>query len=377
MTQELDPQIYNSAIIKVRHAIHEITAATAASMEKKNRGRKRSLSLPDYLMVDSERMFKYVGYKPKIGWKLNDTAQLAQECGKAALKMKDNNKSLYYNLGLINEGSNSLIYRCVNTQGENYIHKCYCSKFGTDRRRREVNMLLSFAHPCIIRVGGYGHPSPDSEIPDVFCFKALQSDDEGIYISGFTMPEGVPLNVLNSHGILSEIKIAAYLADICNALSYIHSLKVVHLDVKPHNIIVTTTGAKLADFDGCVMAGAGPRWMKKMGVNYTTLYTSPEMLSTKKKITPSHDAWSIGVTLTYLLRHSHPHLGDLTKIEATYSLASLHKLLLSIYRSKVMPDVSNKTYGKKYSNILRRIFVYEPNLRWSCDQIREALRRMF
>ena len=92
------------------------------------------------------------------------------------------------------------------------------------------------------------------------------------------------LNVLNDENErLSRFDRLRYASDVANALHHIHKLNIVHLDVKPANIIVTNKNTcKLGDFGCCKVlpkSGQGsPTTPTNSNLTGTLAYTSPELL---------------------------------------------------------------------------------------------------
>jgi hypothetical protein len=85
-------------------------------------------------------------------------------------------------------------------------------------------------------------------------------------------------------------------ADLARALDLMHQQGYVHGDMKPANVVVTATGARVVDFDlafevGGTRAGSGAG---SLG------YQSPQR-SLRAVPTPSDDVWALGATLTAAL----------------------------------------------------------------------------
>ena len=95
-------------------------------------------------------------------------------------------------------------------------------------------------------------------------------DDDGSYGIIFKDFKGVTLNhlIANTH----ERKSIEYLYQIMLALRDIHSLGIVHCDIKPSNILITKEGAKLFDFGLARQVGVEDFKIKRFG---TKCYYTP------------------------------------------------------------------------------------------------------
>lgn len=85
---------------------------------------------------------------------------------------------------------------------------------------------------------------------------------------------------------------------LANALSFLHdTLRVVHRDVKPSNVLLDDAGAcKLCDFGLCAPADAAASPTRRL--DGTVLYMSPERLaSSDARCGPESDVWGVGVTV--------------------------------------------------------------------------------
>jgi eukaryotic-like serine/threonine-protein kinase len=103
------------------------------------------------------------------------------------------------------------------------------------------------------------------------------------------------------------------LAQLCNALAFLHDAGKIHRDIKPSNVLVTREGrVVLLDFG--LVAEAGPDRDSLDGdLVGTPLYMAPEQATSQR---PDHrvDCYAVGVMLYEILVGSPPFTGTLTEI---------------------------------------------------------------
>jgi serine/threonine protein kinase len=108
-------------------------------------------------------------------------------------------------------------------------------------------------------------------------------------------------------------------AELAEALDYVHAMGVVHRDVKPANILLSPTGAKLTDFgvariiDGARHTGTG----LTIG---TAPYLAPEQV-TGDPVSPATDVYALGLVLLEGLKGEREYVGP--PVEA--AIARLHR----------------------------------------------------
>lgn len=93
---------------------------------------------------------------------------------------------------------------------------------------------------------------------------------------------------------------------IANAVDYLHSLSILHRDIKDENIIIDQYfHVKLIDFGSATFMEEGKLFSTFYG---TTEYCSPEVLAGNKYAGPELEVWSLGVTLFVLMFFENPFL---------------------------------------------------------------------
>lgn len=121
------------------------------------------------------------------------------------------------------------------------------------------------------------------------------------------LPGGDCSSLLENIGYFDEHMARCYIGELIMALDYLHSKNIVHRDVKPDNLLISSTGhIKLTDF-GLSMFGMLERQQEVDEGNHdnskghrivgTPDYLAPEALLGTGGGKPTIDWWSVGITL--------------------------------------------------------------------------------
>ncbi|MCF4007610.1 serine/threonine protein kinase [Corynebacterium uropygiale] len=164
------------------------------------------------------------------------------------------------------------------------------------RFRNEAHTAQSIRHPHVITTYDY------REIPDpaghTFCFIAME------YIRGESLAD-----LIAREGALPEDMVLTALDQAAHGLAAIHSLGLVHRDIKPGNLLITQSGAvKITDFGIAKAAAAVPLTRTGMVVG-TAQYVSPEQAQ-GQRVTAASDVYSLGVVGYEMLSGHRPFNGD-------------------------------------------------------------------
>jgi serine/threonine protein kinase len=150
------------------------------------------------------------------------------------------------------------------------------------RFRREAQLGKEFAHPNLVAT--------------------LDAGEEPRHFIALELVNGLDVSrLLRQRRRLTAQEAAHVLAQICEALAYLHAKGIVHCDVSPANILLRRTDgtAKLADFGLASRRGEAPAQLAE-NVTGTPGYVAPEVLRGALP-TPRSDLYSLGVTAYRLL----------------------------------------------------------------------------
>uniref|UniRef100_A0A3P8WK14 non-specific serine/threonine protein kinase n=1 Tax=Cynoglossus semilaevis TaxID=244447 RepID=A0A3P8WK14_CYNSE len=129
----------------------------------------------------------------------------------------------------------------------------------------------------------------------------------------------------------SEDDVVNYILQILQGLDYLHNRRILHLDIKPENIIVTYMNViKIIDFGSA--QNFNPLFLKQFNPPVGTLeYMSPEMLK-GDVVGPPTDIWSVGV-LTFLMLSGRSPFMDVDPQETEARIQAVKFDLSKLYQN--------------------------------------------
>ena len=162
----------------------------------------------------------------------------------------------------------------------------FVSKF-----RREAQAAAGLANPNIVNVFDVG-------------------EDNGVYYIVMELVEGITLKeYIEKKGKLTVREATSIAIQVCMGLAAAHSHGIVHRDVKPQNIIISTNGkVKVTDFGIARAASSNTISANAMG---SVHYSSPEQVRGGYSDAKS-DIYSLGITMYEMVTGRVPFDGDTT-----------------------------------------------------------------
>lgn len=146
--------------------------------------------------------------------------------------------------------------------------------------------------------------------PNIVTVHDFDRDDDIIYMT-MELLEGMGLEVMmrqNQPKGLGKKEAFSIIEDVCKALSYAHEKDIVHSDLKPGNIFITTTGAKVLDFGIARVANESSLDDFDAGSlgALTPAYASLEMINYEAP-DPRDDIFAAAIIAYELLSGKHPY----------------------------------------------------------------------
>ena len=161
------------------------------------------------------------------------------------------------------------------------------------------------------------------------------------------------LNAINKMSKLSEIMAKNIFRQLIETIKYLHSIGIVHRDIKPDNILLELDNTiKLCDFGVSKEVKEGQLLTDSCG---TPAFVAPEVLKDSPYNPYMTDVWSSGVVLYAMITGFFPFRG--------VNETELHRNI----KSGVFPKL--KDASNELKDLLNKIFEVNPNKRITIDRI--------
>jgi len=201
-------------------------------------------------------------------------------------------------------------------------------KLSFNQLKQEVNSSSKVIHPNVIKVMGL------EEFQGLFFIVMELIDGETLADKLADAPDGK----------LNESKVLEYMGQICLGLNEAHKNGVIHLDLKPQNIMVKKNGEiKILDFSISHQITKSMTMLTGQNLSTGTLpYMAPEQLSKKfGRINEQTDVWGLGAVMYHLVSGEVP-FEDRNQIldpdEYPYELEGVSELFKTIVKKCMIKD---------------------------------------
>jgi serine/threonine-protein kinase len=252
----------------------------------------------------------------------------------------------------IGRGGNARIFLAHDPTGREValkiLHPELLVSVAADRFLREIRLASQLKHPNIARL-------LDSGERDWLIYYVMS------YVEGATLRER--LDTSSQLSVAETLRLAGNLLD---ALEHAHERGIVHRDVKPANVVLSTEGAVLLDFGiARAVIASGTDQLTRSGIAVgTSTYMSPEQITALSDIDHRSDLYSLGCVLYECLAGQPPFVN---RNEA---------VVLQLHLTQPAPDVRalRSDVPVDLAHGITRAMEKDPAKRWpSAHAMREAL----
>ncbi|KAI9069845.1 kinase-like protein [Trametes sanguinea] len=139
--------------------------------------------------------------------------------------------------------------------------------------------------------------------PGFIKMHAAFQDETSLYFVLDLAPNGDLAELVKKYGSLSLSCARWYIAQIVDAVLWMHTKGVLHRDLKPENVLLDQEfRVKLSDFGSAYLAPDGDLSPRASSFVGSAAYVSPELLNRASKTTSeSSDIWAIGCTTYFVI----------------------------------------------------------------------------
>lgn len=225
--------------------------------------------------------------------------------------------------------------------------------------RQEVGVWQKLDHPNVTKFVGASMGTSDIKIPQYNNSSNLPARACCVvveFLPGGTLKQYLIKNWRKKLPYKVVIQLAL---DLARGLSYLHSKKIVHRDVKSENMLLTAQRAvKIADFGVARVEAQNPKDMT--GETGTLGYMAPEVLE-GKPYNRRCDVYSFGICLW-----------EIYCCDMPYPNLSFAELTSAVVRQNVRPEIP-RCCPNSLANIMRKCWDANPEKRPYMDEVVKLL----
>ncbi|KAK1439820.1 hypothetical protein QVD17_05642 [Tagetes erecta] len=149
----------------------------------------------------------------------------------------------------------------------------------------------------------------------------------------------------------NDLEIARYTRHVVQGLEYIHSIGIVHCDIKGRNILIDEFGAKIGDF-GCA------KWCNQMEpITGTPMFMAPEVARGEEQGFPA-DIWAVGCTVIEM------YTGGLPWPEVNDPASVLYKIGFSGEIPGIPDEICDEA-----KDFVAKCLIRDPKQRWTASEL--------
>ncbi|GAA6061114.1 hypothetical protein JCM10212_006145 [Sporobolomyces blumeae] len=189
----------------------------------------------------------------------------------------------------------------------------------------------------------------DLDHPNIVLYLGMEQTHEFLSIFLEYVPGGSVGRIIRTHGKFEENIIKFFTLQILDGLEYLHSLGILHRDMKADNILIDQDGmCKISDFGTSKKSGDIYQNNENMSMQGSIFWMAPEVIHNNKQgYSAKADIWSLGCICIEMLAGSRPWEGE-------GFMGAMFKLGAERMRPPLPDDVERSAYAEEFvSNCLQ------------------------
>jgi TolB-like protein/Tfp pilus assembly protein PilF len=268
--------------------------------------------------------------------------------------------SHYKILSKLGEGGMGVVYKSEDTK----LKRTVALKFLPPELTRDPEAKERFVHEA--------QAASALDHPNICTIHEIDETDEGRTFIAMACYEGASLQEMIKAGSLEIPQAVEIAGQVAKGLAKAHEKGIVHRDVKPGNILLTSDGlAKIVDF-GLAKLATQTRLTRAGTTLGTVMYMSPEQ-ARGEEVDERSDIWSLGVVLYEMVTGKPPFKGEHEQA-VVYSILNqtpdpIDRLLSGA--PKRLQEILDRALAKKPAERYQRMSELAADL----DELEESLRR--
>ncbi len=280
----------------------------------------------------------------------------------------------YYILKELGEGGRGIVYKAKDTVLNRVVaikilKKAFLSEEPRSRFLREAQTIAKLNHPNVVSIYEIGAVRITAKELGVKGWIKGEKKEEEKQFFVLEFVDGMSLRDLMATYPEGKCDIQTVLRtsmDVCKALQYAHSQGVLHLDIKPENILITQEGiAKPMDFGLAKMLGEPSITQEGMIVG-TVAYVAPE-IALGKGADARSDLYSLGAVL-YEMVTGKPPFPEEDPVKTIFS---------HIHDYPVSPSKLNPKVPQALAECIMKLLEKEPGKRYhTAEDLLKVLREV-
>lgn len=251
-------------------------------------------------------------------------------------------------------------YRLLRQVGGGGFSKIYLGQHLHLKANVAVKVLSrsSFDSKTILLLGKEAEIMESMNHPHLLTlFQVIESLATTILVMEFA-PQGDLVTLLSRKGKLSVERSSLYFTQIASGVHYMHSLGIVHRDIKADNIFIFSDHlVKLGDFGFSVSVAEGEKLRVFCG---SVPYSAPELFETDEYDGKETDMWALGVILYFMVRGQLP-----------FHAPSLDEIRMRVCDRNFTPP-SLARIDSAISEVVQGLLQREPRERMTFDALRQV-----